>query len=205
MNTNTSVSISNRSLESFLPIVQAITHNHYSELCQLLQKNIQNIYEFIYGKKYQETLVEYQVQETESFWLEILSFKERCHTNSFLTINLDNSYVPESQEKQAGLTYRRAQHRIYDYFSDEEFSHVLLTECLRTFLLCVIDTLKQTHHFTIEADEGVLIFKATPYKGHGVLSLVSRSQEAVLAADINTSEQLRQMGYIPHRYVTAIH
>lgn len=196
MDSHSSVNIVNRSISQIQGIAEALVAEDYTETCNVLQKRLQGLYSALLKRVHAGLAVEYSVSNETGKWVEFLRLREDCHGTQHLTVCLEASHVgPRGGDGKTCIPFKRLKGRVQDYLSGPEYAHALSYQAIEDFILECADVLKESHMFELEADCGVLRFVATPYDGCGVLSIVSRSGEAVNAQDILILQDIHASGH----------
>jgi hypothetical protein len=191
------ISIENRSVESFKKIIKRLIGNSYNNICSELQGRMQKFYQGLLVDKHTGQILKYVISNEYGHWCEKVSLSDEGHGHLSLSIMLDNCIVDlsrktEYQPKPLPLIISE----LKTYLLDKEYCSVLLKRSIFDFISECCVYLNNTHVFELNVENEILCVKAIPLTDGGShLSIVSRSDNAVIAKDSENLQQLKELGY----------
>jgi hypothetical protein len=202
--------IENRSINPFKKIINKFICERYTHYCNELQQAVQAFYEELLVSKHIGQVLKYLILDEGTHFVEKISLIDEGHGHASLSIAIDNEQIDEGRQTEYDpkpLSLVLAECKIF--LTDEVYCSHLLKHRIHDFVHSLCNSLNKTHSLELNTFEnGVFYFKATPYTGRGTISIVSRSDDAVIARDNENLQKLKELGYravLDDLYLTTWH
>jgi hypothetical protein len=190
------VRIENRSTKPFKELITRLVNSDYDKICNGMQNIIQCMYEYLLLNKYIGQNIEYCVSNESGNWAEVISLQEIHHGHASLVVMLSSRDINcDSLSGHDIRSLSKIKNKVRSYATNEEYNNPVFGDRIFKLVLDCSNYLNKTHSLELDVVDGVLYFRATPNEGTSVISIISRSDGAIVAKDCESLEKFHELGY----------